>query len=120
MLDAGLSPADVAQMRRQFYEGRGEEVPEGLEGGGIGQWCWDIHGTMTFLTSADDENARALEEQWIEGEMTNDTATSTSFGMTMFNVSCAREPILLDFTWSTHGLSLSSVPLVLLQGAATA
>jgi uncharacterized protein YqeY len=30
LLDAGLSPADVAQMRRQFYESRGEEVPEDM------------------------------------------------------------------------------------------
>lgn len=27
---------------------------------------------------ADDEHARALEEQWIEGDMTADTATSGS------------------------------------------
>ena len=30
LLDAGLSAEEVAQMRRQFYESRGEEVPEGL------------------------------------------------------------------------------------------
>ena len=34
LLDAGLSPADVASMRRQFYESRGEEVPEGMDLGG--------------------------------------------------------------------------------------
>ena len=33
LLDAGLSAAEVANMRRQFYAGRGEEVPEGLEQG---------------------------------------------------------------------------------------
>jgi hypothetical protein len=38
LLDAGLSPADVAQMRRQFYESRGEEVPEGLEAGDVSEW----------------------------------------------------------------------------------
>jgi hypothetical protein len=32
LLDAGLSADEVAQMRRQFYESRGEEVPEGLDG----------------------------------------------------------------------------------------
>lgn len=37
LLDAGLSQADVAQMRRQFYESRGEEVPEGLERGDLGE-----------------------------------------------------------------------------------
>lgn len=31
LLDAGLSAAEVAQMRRQFYESRGEEVPEGMD-----------------------------------------------------------------------------------------
>lgn len=30
LLDAGLSAADVAAMRRQFYESRGEEVPEDM------------------------------------------------------------------------------------------
>ena len=30
LLDAGLSSDEVAQMRRQFYESRGEEVPENL------------------------------------------------------------------------------------------
>lgn len=37
LLDAGLSQADVAQMRRQFYESRGEEVPEGLDRGDVGE-----------------------------------------------------------------------------------
>jgi hypothetical protein len=37
LLDAGLSAADVAQMRRQFYESRGEEVPEGLDRGDVGE-----------------------------------------------------------------------------------
>lgn len=36
LLDAGLSPADVANMRRQFYESRGEEVPDGLERDDLG------------------------------------------------------------------------------------
>ena len=31
LMDAGLSAADVASMRRQFYESRGEEVPEGMD-----------------------------------------------------------------------------------------
>ncbi|WVR06491.1 hypothetical protein IAU60_003522 [Kwoniella sp. DSM 27419] len=64
LLDAGLSPEDVALMRRQFYESRGEEVPEGMDLGDI-----------------NDEHARALEEQWIEGDMTAETATTTSEGL---------------------------------------
>ncbi|WRT67947.1 uncharacterized protein IL334_004921 [Kwoniella shivajii] len=64
LLDAGLSADDVAAMRRQFYESRGEEVPEGMEGGDV-----------------NDEHARALEEQWIEGDMTAETASTTSEGM---------------------------------------
>ncbi|ORX37232.1 hypothetical protein BD324DRAFT_650838 [Kockovaella imperatae] len=64
LLDAGLSPADVANMRRQFYESRGEEVPEGMD-----------------LGDVNDEHARALEEQWIEGDLTAETATTTSEGM---------------------------------------
>ncbi|WVQ85033.1 hypothetical protein IAT38_007197 [Cryptococcus sp. DSM 104549] len=64
LLDAGLSPADVAQMRRQFYESRGEEVPEGMDLGDI-----------------NDEHARALEEQWIEGDLTADTATTSTEGL---------------------------------------
>lgn len=61
LLDAGLSPEEVAQMRRQFYESRGEEVPDGLDAGDV-----------------NDEHARALEEQWIEGDLTPATATSES------------------------------------------
>ncbi|GMK55149.1 hypothetical protein CspeluHIS016_0202050 [Cutaneotrichosporon spelunceum] len=61
LLDAGLSADEVAAMRRQFYESRGEEVPDGVGG--------------------DDEHARALEEQWIEGDLTPDTATTSSEGM---------------------------------------
>ncbi|OCF57069.1 hypothetical protein L486_05928 [Kwoniella mangroviensis CBS 10435] len=64
LLDAGLSADDVAAMRRQFYESRGEEVPEGMEDGDI-----------------NDEHARALEEQWIEGDMTAETATTTTEGL---------------------------------------
>jgi hypothetical protein len=37
LLDAGLSAADVASMRRQFYESRGEEVPEGMDLGDISE-----------------------------------------------------------------------------------
>lgn len=60
LLDAGLSPEEVAAMRRQFYESRGEEVPD-------------------LDTGVNDEHARALEEQWIEGDLTPETATSESF-----------------------------------------
>ncbi|WVF69009.1 hypothetical protein IAT40_003783 [Kwoniella sp. CBS 6097] len=64
LLDAGLSVDDVAQMRRQFYESRGEEVPEHMDLGDI-----------------NDEHARALEEQWIEGDMTAETATTQTEGL---------------------------------------
>ncbi|WWD18638.1 hypothetical protein CI109_103091 [Kwoniella shandongensis] len=64
LLDAGLSAAEVAQMRRQFYESRGEEVPEGMDMGDV-----------------NDEHARALEEQWIEGDMTAETATTSTEGL---------------------------------------
>lgn len=58
LLDAGLSAEEVANMRRQFYASRGEEVPD-LGSGDV-----------------NDEHARALEEQWIEGDLTPATATS--------------------------------------------
>lgn len=63
LLDAGLSAEDVANMRRQFYESRGEEVPD------LG------------TAGENDEHARALEEQWIEGDLTPATATTSSEGM---------------------------------------
>ncbi|BEI89271.1 uncharacterized protein CcaverHIS019_0206330 [Cutaneotrichosporon cavernicola] len=62
LLDAGLSPEEVAAMRRQFYESRGEEVPD-------------------LDVGVNDEHARALEEQWIEGDLTPETATTSSEGM---------------------------------------
>ena len=37
-MDAGLSAADVASMRRQFYESRGEEVPEGMDLGDVSEF----------------------------------------------------------------------------------
>jgi hypothetical protein len=33
LLDAGLTRTEIDQMRRQFYAGRGEEVPDGLDAG---------------------------------------------------------------------------------------
>lgn len=77
LIDAGLSPADVANMRRQFYESRGEEVPEGLDVGDVSE----LHSARKKLAllcadQSDDEHARALEEQWIEGDLTAETATS--------------------------------------------
>jgi hypothetical protein len=90
LLDAGLTPAEVAQMRRQFYAGRGEEVPEGIEGAGTEgeheHWGSAVvtsrMSTNCFLSPAiglaEEEHARALEEQWIEGDMTAETATSES------------------------------------------
>lgn len=73
-------------MRRQFYAGRGEEVPEGLDQGApppIYQLRSDtapeadvtlVDGWGMVLT--DDEHTRALEEQWIEGDLTHETAQS--------------------------------------------
>ncbi|WVO24957.1 uncharacterized protein IAS62_006339 [Cryptococcus decagattii] len=66
LLDSGFSPDDVAHMRRQFYEGRGEEVPDDVNTGDL-----------------NDEHARALEEQWIEGDLTADTATTSAEGVYM-------------------------------------
>lgn len=37
LLDSGFSPDDVAHMRRQFYEGRGEEVPDEIDTGDLSQ-----------------------------------------------------------------------------------
>ncbi|WVQ73383.1 hypothetical protein IAR50_002954 [Cryptococcus sp. DSM 104548] len=64
LLDTGFSREDVAQMRRQFYESRGEEVPDDMDTGDI-----------------NDEHARALEEQWIEGDMTAETAATSTEGL---------------------------------------
>ncbi|KAE8542165.1 hypothetical protein D1P53_001648 [Cryptococcus gattii VGV] len=66
LLDSGFSPDDVAHMRRQFYEGRGEEVPDDANTGDL-----------------NDEHARALEEQWIEGDLNADTATTSAEGVYM-------------------------------------
>jgi len=35
LLDTGFSADDVANMRRQFYLSRGEEMPEGLDVGDV-------------------------------------------------------------------------------------
>jgi hypothetical protein len=73
-------------MRRQFYAGRGEEVPEGLDQGGPCQFFYlrsdttpeadirSVNGLGMLVT--DDEHTRALEEQWIEGDLTHETAQS--------------------------------------------
>lgn len=37
LLDSGFSADDVAHMRRQFYEGRGEEVPDEVGTGDLSQ-----------------------------------------------------------------------------------
>lgn len=72
-------------MRRQFYESRGEEMPEGLDVGDVSkslQLLILYHSTYDAVDhdadSLDDEHARALEEQWIEGDLTAETATSKS------------------------------------------
>lgn len=53
-------------MRREFYLSRGQEVPDefiAAGGGGAGDGY--------------EEHVRALEEQWIEGDLNNETAEST-------------------------------------------
>lgn len=40
LLDSGFSPDDVAHMRRQFYEGRGEEVPDDLDTGDLSEFSF--------------------------------------------------------------------------------
>jgi hypothetical protein len=37
LLDTGFSADDVANMRRQFYLSRGEEMPEGLDVGDVSE-----------------------------------------------------------------------------------
>ncbi len=59
-------------MRQQFYASRGEQVPEGLEGVGGG-------GGAGAGQPGEEEHARALEELWIEGEVSGDTAVSEWF-----------------------------------------
>lgn len=63
LLDAGFTPAEIAAMRREFYLSRGQEVPDDFIGTGA---TGDEY----------EEHVRALEEQWIEGDLNNETAES--------------------------------------------
>lgn len=63
-------------MRRQFYESRGEEVPDGMDLGDVSE-STDSYPSVG-PNGVGDEHARALEEQWIEGDLTAETATSES------------------------------------------
>ena len=65
LLDAGLSPADVANMRRQFYESRGEEVPDGLERDDLGMcdpFILDVslRGAKDLVCAGPDHDQRRL------------------------------------------------------------
>lgn len=51
-------------------------MPEGLDVGDVSESS-DLT-VLTPLIGTGDEHARALEEQWIEGGLTADTATSMS------------------------------------------
>jgi hypothetical protein len=68
-LDAGFTPTEIAATRREFYLSRGQEVPdEFVARGGTGDGY--------------EEHVRALEEQWIEGDLNNDTAESEPLRLT--------------------------------------
>lgn len=58
-------------MRREFYLSRGQEVPDEFVAGAAG-------GTGGTGGDAYEEHVRALEEQWIEGDLNNETAQSKS------------------------------------------
>ncbi len=79
-------------MRRQFYESRGEEVPDGMDLGDVSEFERGVvprggvlsdrrrrRKASSLTGGIDDEHARALEEQWIEGDLTAETATSKSY-----------------------------------------
>ena len=51
-------------------------MPEGLDVGDVSMSISLF--SMIHANVSGDEHARALEEQWIEGGLTADTATSTS------------------------------------------
>lgn len=71
LLDAGFTPTEIAAMRREFYLSRGQEVPdEFVAGDGTGDGY--------------EEHVRALEEQWIEGDLNNETAESESFRLSSY------------------------------------
>lgn len=64
LLDAGLSLAEVQQMRRQFYESRGEEVPEGMDLGDVSEFAalsWD----------ASNRRKKGFEKGWADFKATN-------------------------------------------------
>lgn len=96
LLDAGLSPEDVANMRRQFYASRGEEVPD-LGSGDV-----------------NDEHARALEEQWIEGDLTAETATSMYTHMDFLTHSYRRGHVHVHPERPPHRLPRAPHTMVLL------
>jgi hypothetical protein len=73
LLDAGFTPTEIAAMRREFYLSRGQEVPdEFIATGGTGDGY--------------EEHVRALEEQWIEGELNNETAESECISQTHIRI----------------------------------
>ncbi|KAJ9092928.1 hypothetical protein QFC21_006640 [Naganishia friedmannii] len=78
LLDAGFTPTEIAAMRREFYLSRGEEVPdEFLNSAGEGG-----AGSASATRDAGyEEHVRALEEQWIEGDLNNETAQTVNEGL---------------------------------------
>ncbi|KAI5449526.1 hypothetical protein NCC49_004590 [Naganishia albida] len=68
LLDAGFTPTEIAAMRREFYLSRGQEVPDDFIGTGA---TGDEY----------EEHVRALEEQWIEGDLNNETAETVNEGL---------------------------------------
>ena len=63
-------------MRREFYLSRGQEVPDEFTAGATGGAGGDAY----------EEHVRALEEQWIEGDLNNDTAQSTHPRLLIYDV----------------------------------
>ncbi|KAJ9104937.1 hypothetical protein QFC19_003732 [Naganishia cerealis] len=75
LLDAGFTPTEIAAMRREFYLSRGEEVPDeflAAEASSSGGAVRDV---------GYEEHVRALEEQWIEGDLNNETAQTVNEGL---------------------------------------
>lgn len=82
LLDAGFTPQEIAAMRREFYLSRGQEVPDEFIASA---------GTTGGTGDAYEEHVRALEEQWIEGDLNNETAQSESclfLGASLADPSC--------------------------------
>jgi hypothetical protein len=60
LLDTGFSADDVANMRRQFYLSRGEEMPEGLDVG-------DVSTSISLSSNIPTDNLRRRARSSIRG-----------------------------------------------------